>query len=258
MSDKSVIEGPVTAALVVIGNEVLSGRTQDTNAQFLGAELKAIGIRLGEVRTIPDDEPMIIETVNTLRGVYDYVFTTGGIGPTHDDITSDAIAKAFGVPLHRDPRAVAMLRGHYDREEDMTEARLKMTDVPQGAELVENPVSRAPGFRMENVFVFAGVPKIMQAMFDSVRHTLKGGAPMMAKTISGLAPEGKLAQPLGEIQKKYPKTEIGSYPFIRSSKLGTSVVVRAVDEAVMEAAAGEVAEAFRAIKVEPDIAGGEV
>ena len=250
-------EKPVTAALVVIGNEVLSGRTQDTNTQFLGSELKAIGIRLVEVRTIPDDEDMIVDAVNALRAHHDYVFTTGGIGPTHDDITSAAIAKAFGVSLHRDPKAVEMLRGHYEREAEMTEARLKMTDVPEGAELVENPVSRAPGFRMENVYVFAGVPKIMQAMFDGVRGQLKGGAPVLATTLSALVAEGLLAAALGTIQKQNPKTEIGSYPFIRSGKLGTAVVVRAQDKGAMETAARQVAAAYRAIGADPDISSGE-
>ena len=155
----------ITAALIIIGNEILSGRTQDANLAFLGEQLNELGVRLREVRVIPDVEDTIIETVNTLRQAFDYVFTTGGIGPTHDDITADAIAKAFGVELVRDPGAVAALRTHYTSDDDLNEQRLKMCDIPQGAELIHNPISLAPGFQMENVFVMAGVPKIMQVIW---------------------------------------------------------------------------------------------
>ena len=166
-----------TACLIVIGNEVLSGRTRDANLQYLGRELNAIGVRLAEARVIPDDTAVIVTTVNDARARFDYVFTTGGIGPTHDDITSAAVAAAFGVPLERNPEAEARLRRHYE-DKDLNAARLTMADIPRGADLIDNPVSQAPGFRLENVYVMAGVPRIAQAMFDGIRHTLKGGARM--------------------------------------------------------------------------------
>ncbi|MBT6884171.1 MAG: competence/damage-inducible protein A, partial [Rhodospirillaceae bacterium] len=166
----------ITAALIIIGNEILSGRTQDANLAFLGEQLNELGVRLREVRVIPDVEDTIIETVNTLRQAFDYVFTTGGIGPTHDDITSAAIAKAFGTELARHPEAEALLLGHY-KPEDVTPARMKMADIPVGATLLDNPVSKAPGFRLENVHVLPGVPRIMQAMFKLFSHELVGGEP---------------------------------------------------------------------------------
>ena len=174
---------PVTAGLLVIGNEILSGRTQDANIAFLGHRLNEIGVRLAEVRVVPDIEADIVAAVNALRARFDYVFTTGGIGPTHDDITAAAIAKAFGVPLIQNPEARARLEGNY-RAGDLNEARLRMANTPEGAALIDNPVSRAPGFRLENVFVLAGVPVILQAMVAGLRPAIAGGRPMLSRTVT--------------------------------------------------------------------------
>ena len=240
----------VTACAVVIGNEVLSGRTRDANIQYLGARLNDLGIRLMEVRVIPDDAAIIVQTVNRCRAAFDYVFTTGGIGPTHDDITSGCIAKAFGVALERNPVALALLEQHY-RPEDVTEARLTMADIPAGARLIDNPVSKAPGFQMDNVFVMAGVPRIMQAMFEGIKDRLAGGRPMLSKTLASFIPEGLMGTPLGAIQESHPHVEIGSYPFFRDGKPGTSLVVRGADEADLEAAAEAVRALIRSFGGEP-------
>ncbi len=231
---------PVTACVLIIGNEVLSGRTQDVNLKYLGENLNAIGIRLAEARIIADDEATIIGTLNECRAAHDYVFTTGGIGPTHDDITSASIAKAFGVELVRHPDALALLMRHY-RPDDVNEARLKMADVPAGATLVHNPVSSAPGFRMGNVFVLAGVPEIMRAMFDGIKHELSGGPPILSRSLIANAPEGALALPFGELQKQYPDVDMGSYPFQRLGRVGVSLVLRGTD-------AGRIAEAMEKLK----------
>ncbi|HRW61239.1 MAG TPA: molybdopterin-binding protein [Defluviicoccus sp.] len=235
---------PPTAAVIVIGNEVLSGRTQDRNLVFLAERLAALGIPVAEARVIRDEEAAIIAAVDICRATYTYVFTTGGIGPTHDDITSAAIARAFGVPLLRDPRAVGLLQQHYATDQ-LNDARLKMANIPQGADLLDNPVSRAPGFRLGNVFVLPGVPAIMRAMFDGLAPTLKGGPPVIARTISAFTTEGAIAQPLGEIQAQHPAVEIGSYPFVRAGRLGVSLVVRATDRAAV-AAAGQAVSAMLA------------
>lgn len=229
----------VSAALVIIGNEVLSGRTEDKNIHFLAKGLGSIGVQLREVRVIPDVEAMIVETVNALRNTFDYVFTTGGIGPTHDDITSAAIAKAFGVKLARHKEAEAILLKHYNKQ-DMNEARMKMADIPETATLIANPVSAAPGFNIGNVYVMAGVPRIMQAMFDGIKHQLKGGAVVESREISAYITEGSIAIALGEIQSRHGEVEIGSYPFIRNGKLGTSLVLRSADIIALEAAEREV------------------
>ena len=231
----------VTACVLVIGNEVLSGRTQDVNLKFLAENLNGIGIRMAEARVIPDDEAVIIATLDECRAVHDYVFTTGGIGPTHDDITAASVAKAFGVKLIRHPEALALLMRHY-RPEDVNEARLKMADVPEGGTLIANPVSSAPGFRMDNVFVMAGVPQIMRAMFDGIRHELAGGAPIVSRTLIVSAPEGLMAESLGELQKKFPDVEMGSYPFQSLGRTGVSLVLRGTD-------AGRIAETYAALKV---------
>ncbi len=240
------------ACLIVIGNEVLSGRTRDANLQYLGEKLNEVGIRMAEARVIPDDEATIIATVNELRSKFDYVFTTGGIGPTHDDITSACIAEAFGVHLVRHPDAVERMRRHYDNPELLTEARLKMADVPEGADLIDNPVSAAPGFRIENVFVMAGVPRIMQGMFDGIRHGLKGGRPMLSRAITAYIPEGELAEPLTAIQAAHPDTEIGSYPFNRVGVFGASLVVRSHDKTAMDCAAEAVRAMIVALGREPE------
>lgn len=228
-----------TAAILIIGNEILSGRTKDANLPWLGEQLSSMGIVLTEARVVRDVEAEIVAAVNGLRACNDYVFTTGGIGPTHDDITSGCIARAFGTVLHRHPDALALLLAYY-RPEDVNEARLKMAEVPMGATLVENPVSAAPGFRMENVYVFPGVPRIMQAMFDGIRHELRGGEPIASRSTSTYLTEGVIAEGLAAIQNAYAAVDIGSYPMIRDHKLGTTLVVRGSDAVAMEAAHAEV------------------
>jgi molybdenum cofactor synthesis domain-containing protein len=220
----------VTAALLVIGDEILSGRTKDKNIGFIADHCTAIGIRLKEVRVIADDETAIIAAVNALRRAYTYVFTTGGIGPTHDDITADSIARAFGAGIGVDPRAVALLRERY-AEADLTPARLRMARIPAGAELIENSVSRAPGFMIGNVIVMAGVPAIMQAMLQAVTPSLRKGAKMLSQSIRVNAPEGMAAAPLAECQRAFPDVAMGSYPFHENGRFGTNLVLRSTDEA---------------------------
>ena len=244
------MSAPVTACLIVIGNEVLSGRTQDANLQFLGTRLGDLGIRLAEARVIPDNQQSIVHTVNACRAAFDYVFTTGGIGPTHDDITSAAIAKAFGVGLERNPEAVALLQSHY-RPGDLNEARLTMADIPAGAVLIDNPVSKAPGYQMENVFVLPGVPRIMQAMFEGIKERLTGGAVVHSMALAAFIPEGSLAGPLAVAQDAHPTVEIGSYPFVRHGRLGVSVVVRSTERGALAAAAEQVRALMRAEGGEP-------
>jgi molybdenum cofactor synthesis domain-containing protein len=224
----------VTAAVLVIGNEILSGRTKDANLAYLAVELNKLGVRLVEARVIPDIEARIVEAVNALRARYDYLFTTGGIGPTHDDITAECIAKAFGVSLLRHPEAVERLRRNYKNPSDLNEARLRMANVPEGGVLIDNPVSGAPGFQIGNVFVMAGVPAIMQAMFQGLKHRLVGGAPMLSRTIGTNLPEGKIAEGLGALQDRHPEVEIGSYPFFRQGKFGVGLVIRATDRAAID------------------------
>jgi molybdenum cofactor synthesis domain-containing protein len=229
----------VTAAVLVIGNEILSGRTQDTNLNYIATGLNQVGVTLREARVIPDIEAVIIATVNELRAKYDYLFTTGGIGPTHDDITSECVAKAFGVPWVLHPEAHKAFLDHY-KPGELNEARLRMAHTPQGASLIRNPVSRAPGFRMENVFVMAGIPRVMQGMFDGIKHDLKGGRPMLSRTVSCHLPEGVIAKGLGEIQGRYADLDIGSYPFYRRGEFGTSLVLRGRDPARLAAGTEEV------------------
>ncbi len=242
----------VTAGVVIIGNEILSGRTQDTNLAYLARGLNAIGVRLIEARVVADDEAAIAEAVNALRARCDYVFTTGGIGPTHDDITARAVARAFGVPCERNPQAVAILERFYaDSEHTLNEARLSMADMPAGAELVENPVSGAPGFRMENVFVFAGVPRIMQAMFEGVKHRLVGGDPVRSRSVAVDLPEGTIAETLARIEAAHQGVEIGSYPYYRSRSFGVKLVLRSIDEARLAAATEALIEALRGLGGNP-------
>jgi len=239
-----------TACLIIIGNEVLSGRTQDKNLAWIAAELNKLGIRLMESRIIPDIGQTIITCVNSCRRQFDMVFTTGGIGPTHDDITSEFIAKAFGVPLISHPEARALLGAHYPKDQ-INEARMKMANIPEGATLIYNPVSAAPGYKMENVYVMAGVPRIMQAMFDGIKHTFKGGAPMLSATVSAYITEGTIATELGRIQEQFPTVEIGSYPFVRHQKLGTSLVARATDKDALSACKSALTSLFR--QYTPDV-----
>tara|TARA_X000000368_G_scaffold187728_1_gene148075 strand:+ start:713 stop:1426 length:714 start_codon:yes stop_codon:yes gene_type:complete len=218
------------ASLIIIGNEILSGRTQDKNLSYLATWLNEIGIQLSEVRVIRDEEDEIIDTVNLLRRKYNYVFTTGGIGPTHDDITSESIAKAFNVDLEINPQALAILKEYY-KDSDLTEARMKMTQIPKGAILVENPVSKAPGFKIENVFVMAGIPTIMQGMLEGAKIHLSGGKPMISESIDAFLPESFIAKELSSLQDKFKDVEIGSYPFVKDGKYGTSLVMRSTDSA---------------------------
>ena len=242
-----------TAALLIVGNEILSGRTTDANLPYIAGRLNTLGIRLSEVRVVPDIESEIVDAVNMLRARYTYVFTTGGIGPTHDDITADCVAKAFGVPLIEHPEARRRLQERYDESGiELNEARLRMARTPEGATLIDNPVSAAPGFQVENVFVMAGVPKIMQAMFESLRERLVGGEPLLSRSIACHLPEGMLAQGLGEIQARHDGVDIGSYPSYSSVGFGVAVVLRHTDPAVLDAAALEVAALIRALGGEPE------
>lgn len=240
----------VTAAALVIGNEILSGRTQDANLAYLGQQLNLLGIRLREARVVADVEADIVAAVNELRARYDYLFTTGGIGPTHDDITSECVAKAFGVPLIRHPEAERRLRAHYAPDK-INEARLRMANTPAGATLIDNPVSVAPGYRMENVFVLAGVPAIMRAMFDSLKSQLTGGAPVLSVTVPAYLAEGTIAKDLGALQERFADIEIGSYPFFRLGRFGTSLVLRGTNQARLDRAAEEVRQLVRALGAEP-------
>ena len=221
------------AALIIIGNEILSGRTQDKNLSYLANWLNEIGIQLSEVRVIRDEEEVIIETVNYLRKTYSYVFTTGGIGPTHDDITSLSIAKAFNDDLEINDKALSILKEYY-KDSELTDARMKMTMIPKGAELVDNPISKAPGFKMENVFVMAGIPLIMQGMLEGARKHLKGGDIIKSTSIDVFTPESNVAEELAELQNNYPGVEIGSYPFSKENRFGTSLVLRSEDEELLK------------------------
>jgi molybdenum cofactor synthesis domain-containing protein len=228
------------AALLIIGNEILSGRTRDANLPYLAETLEGRGIRLAEARVVPDIESEIVAAVDALRARYDYVFTTGGIGPTHDDITAAAVARAFGVPLERHPEAVRRLEAHYPPGQ-LNEARLKMADVPAGAGLIDNPVSAAPGFRIANVYVMAGIPRIMQAMLDGIVGELAGGPRLASRVVGCDLPEGAVAAGLAAIQARHPAVEIGSYPGFREGRPSVSLVLRGADAAEVETAAGEVA-----------------
>ncbi len=228
----------VTAGLLVIGDEILSGRTKDKNIGFIASHCTGIGIRLKEVRVVADDETAIISAVNILREAYTYVFTTGGIGPTHDDITADSIARAFGVSIDIDPRAVALMRERY-AEADLTPARLRMARIPAGAVLIENPVSKVPGFMIGNVVVMAGVPAIMQAMLLAVTPSLKTGAKHFSESIHVNAPESKIAFPLAEAQRVFPEVAMGSYPFFEDGRYGTNLVLTSADTALLARARAE-------------------
>jgi len=233
-------EPQVTAAVMIIGNEILSGRTTDANLPFIAGELTKLGIRLMEVRVVADIEAEIVAAVNALRARYTYLFTTGGIGPTHDDITAASVAAAFGVEVHRHPDAVAILQRRYANPSDLTQGRLKMTEVPVGATLVDNPVSGAPGFKIENVYVMAGIPAVARAMFDGLKHGLKGGTPLLSRTVVSNLGEGLIATDLAAIQERHPDVEIGSYPFHRRGVFGSSLVIRGTETARLDAVAEEV------------------
>jgi len=238
-------EPQVTAAVMIIGNEILSGRTIDANLPFIAGELTKLGIRLMEARVVADIEADIVAAVNALRARYTYLFTTGGIGPTHDDITAGSIAAAFGVAVHRHPDAVAILRRRYANPDDLTPGRLKMTEVPVGATLIDNPVSGAPGFKIDNVYVMAGIPAVARAMFDGLKHGLKGGTPMASRTVVSNLGEGLIATDLAALQERNPDVEIGSYPFHRRGVFGSSLVIRGTDPARLEAVAEAVRDLVR-------------
>jgi molybdenum cofactor synthesis domain-containing protein len=234
----------ITAAILVIGDEILSGRTKDKNIGYIAEYLTNIGIDLKQVRVVPDDEADVIEALNALRARFTYVFTTGGIGPTHDDITADCVAKAFGVTINHDPRAVAMLQERY-QPGDLNEARMRMARIPSGADLIENPISRAPGFRIGNVIVMAGVPSIMQAMLDNAAPGLATGTKMIAESIdaNGL-PEGIYAKVLGEIAAASAGVSIGSYPSFVNGGFRNQIVVRGKDQAAVTTAVAAITTAI--------------
>jgi molybdenum cofactor synthesis domain-containing protein len=250
-------EGSVTACVLLIGDELLSGRTKDANLSYIARYLGDMGIQVREARMIPDVEAVIVETLNEVRAAYDYVFTTGGIGPTHDDITADCVAKAFGVPIGHHPEAMAILTKHYEETGNpFTEARKRMARIPEGASLIPNPVSKAPGFQMENVFVMAGIPMIMQVMMDGLAGRLKGGRKMLSATVSCEMGEGQLAEGLGALQAAHPDVSIGSYPFFVGKRYGTSIVMRSVDEAALASVQDEVRSLMRelgAVPIEGDV-----
>ncbi len=238
-------ERVTTAAVLVIGNEILSGRTQDANTNFLAKRLTELGVRLMEARVVPDIEAEIVTAVNALRGRYDYVFTTGGIGPTHDDITVDCVAAAFSVPVIVHPEAKQLLEAYYG--ESVNAARMRMARAPEGAELIENPVSVAPGLKLENVFVLAGIPRIMQAQFESLCHGLVGGPPLLSRALTVALPESVVAPGLGALQERFAEVEMGSYPFQRGGRFGTSLVLRSSDLELLDRAAEELEALVRGL-----------
>jgi molybdenum cofactor synthesis domain-containing protein len=233
-----------TAAILIVGNEILSGRTSDVNVAHIAQALGGIGVVVREVRVVPDVEAEIIAAVNALRTRYTYVFSTGGIGPTHDDITSASMARAFGVALILHPEARARLERRYEHG-GLNEARLRMAYVPDGAELIDNPVSAAPGFRIGNVYVMAGVPVIMQAMLAGLLPTLRGGAPVRSRAVSCALAEGVIAADLGALQDRFPDLDVGSYPYFRAGSHGVSLVLRGFDEALLDRAAAELEDLVR-------------
>jgi molybdenum cofactor synthesis domain-containing protein len=248
MSDERVW----TAALAVIGDEILSGRTQDKNVAQVALWLNQHGIRLAEVRIVPDQVERIAATVNELRAAHDYLFTTGGIGPTHDDITVDAIAEAFGVPVVIHPEARRILENYYrDRPGGLTEARLRMARVPEGAELIPNPSSGAPGIRMGNVYVMAGVPGIAASMLEALTGKLRGGKPIVSVTVGARAPESDVADLLRETEEANPGVAIGSYPFFRDGRYGSNFVIRSEDGELAKRTGEELSSKLREAGYDP-------
>jgi len=234
-----------TAAMLVIGDEILSGRTRDANMHHLAGELTRMGIDLCEVRIVADVQDRIIAAINALRGDYDHLFTSGGIGPTHDDITADAVALAFGVPIGIRDDARAILTEHYKRTGlELNDARLRMARIPEGATLIDNPVSAAPGFTLGNVHVMAGVPQVFQAMVASLLPGLTGGAPLLSQSLVVRRGEGEIAGPLAGIAAAYPQLAIGSYPFIRDGVYGAQIVIRGSDKTALDAAMVQLSRTF--------------
>ena len=240
-----------TAGLCVIGDEILSGRTQDKNVAQIGLWLNLQGIRLAEVRVVADREDAIVEAVNQLRARNDYLFTTGGIGPTHDDITVDAIAAALGVGVVIHPRARAALEAYYETRGGLTDARLRMARVPDGADLIENRTSGAPGIRVGNIFIMAGVPAITAGMLDALTGTIEGGRPLLSHVVGCWVAESEIAEMLGATERAHPGCQIGSYPFFREGRTGSNFVIRSTDEAALAACAGALTVALAALGREP-------
>jgi molybdenum cofactor synthesis domain-containing protein len=252
MADSSRI---YTAALIVIGDEILSGRTHDKNIAQIAAWLGVQGIRLAEVRVVPDVTAAIVEAVNALRARNDYVFTTGGIGPTHDDITVDAIAEAMGVPVIVHPEARTILEDYYATRGGLNDARLRMARVPEGAELIPNRYTGAPGIRFENLFIMAGVPQITAGMLEALTGTLQGGAPLLSRTVGCWVAESEVADLLRQTEKAFASCQIGSYPFWREGRTGANFVIRSVDAEALAACAQSLAERLDAIE-RPAVPGG--
>jgi molybdenum cofactor synthesis domain-containing protein len=230
-----------TAALLVIGDEILSGRTQDKNSAQIAAWLNLQGIRLAEVRVVPDRMDRIAAAVNALRAENDYLFTTGGIGPTHDDITVEAIAAALDVPVVIHPKARAILEAYYATRGGLTEARLRMARVPEGAELIENPMSGAPGIRFGNIFILAGVPHIATVMLEALSGRLEGGRPLLSRTLGCWVAESEVADLLSAVERAHEGCQIGSYPFFREGRVGANFVIRSIDSGALEACATDLA-----------------
>ena len=231
-----------TAGLVVIGDEILSGRTHDKNIAQVASWLQVQGIRLSEVRVVPDVTERIVEAVNALREAYDYLFTTGGIGPTHDDISVDAVSEALGVPVIVHPDARAILEKYYADKGGLNEGRLRMARTPEGAELIPNRMSGAPGIRIGNVHMMAGVPHITAGMLDALTGTLEGGAPLMSETVGGFIPESEVSTLLRDVEKAHENCQIGSYPFFKDGKVGSNFVIRSTVRAELDACLAELCE----------------
>ena len=234
-----------TAGIIIIGDEILSGRTKDTNINWIATELNNIGVRLIEARIISDDSETIIETIKTFTKKFTYVFSCGGIGPTHDDITTESVARAFNQKLVKDPEAMRRLKIHYEGTNiEFNEAREKMAIIPTNSILIDNPVSSAPGYKIENLFVFAGVPKIMQGMFSTILYDLVGGIKLKSKTVSSNVGEGLIAKDLEQIEKKFKTVKIGSYPYFKPGNFGTSIVLRSEYESLLNQASQAVLSAI--------------
>jgi len=239
----------IQASIIIIGNEILSGRTQDTNTSTISLWLNSIGVKVSEVRVIPDVEDVIIETINTLRNKYDYVFTTGGIGPTHDDITASSVSKAFQLKYQIHQEAFNILQNYY-KPGEFTEGRQKMTWMPENSELILNPTSGAPGFSVENVFCLPGVPSILKSMLGGLKNRIAGGEPILSHTISLRTIESEIAKSLTEVQNNNKDIEIGSYPFFHAGKLGVSIVIRSEKQSKIDNCCSQILSFIKEKKIE--------
>ena len=239
----------VNAAILIIGNEILSGRTQDTNTSTLATWLNSIGVKVNEVRVVPDDEKIIIDTLNLLRKSYNYVFTTGGIGPTHDDITAESVSKAFNRKYQVHKEAFKLLEAYY-KPGEFNEGRQKMVWMPEGAELILNPTSGAPGFNVDNVFCLPGVPSILKSMLGGLKNKIVGGEPILSHTISLRTVESEIANSLTKVQEQNKDVEIGSYPFFHAGKLGVSIVIRSENQSKIDECNSQILEFVNKKKIE--------